>query len=56
MLHDPGGDGQRRYWSDAGLRTAYAQALTRLHSGDTDAGSTVSENTGSAAEPVRNPD
>jgi hypothetical protein len=31
LLHDPSGDGQRRYWSDAGLRTDYAQALARLH-------------------------
>jgi hypothetical protein len=33
MLRDPAGDGQRRYWSDAGLRANYAQALTRLHDG-----------------------
>jgi hypothetical protein len=33
LLRDPGGDGQRRYWSDAGLRTDYAQALARLHDG-----------------------
>src|SRR5262249_55352907 len=32
-LHDRGGDGQRRYWSDAGLRPDYAQALARLHGG-----------------------
>jgi hypothetical protein len=33
LLRDPNGDGQRRYWSDAGLRTDYAQALARLHGG-----------------------
>jgi hypothetical protein len=33
LLRDPGGDGQRRYWSDAGLRADYAQALARLHGG-----------------------
>jgi hypothetical protein len=33
LLRDPGGDGQRRYWSDAGLRTEYARALARLHGG-----------------------
>jgi hypothetical protein len=33
MLRDPAGDGQRRYWNDAGLRTDYAQALARLHDG-----------------------
>jgi hypothetical protein len=32
LLRDPNGDGQRRYWSDAGLRADYAQALARLHS------------------------
>ncbi len=31
LLHDPSGDGQRRYWADAGLRTDYAQALARVH-------------------------
>jgi hypothetical protein len=31
LLRDPSGEGQRRYWSDAGLRTGYAQALARLH-------------------------
>lgn len=31
LLRDPTGDGQRRYWSDAGLRADYAQALTRSH-------------------------
>jgi hypothetical protein len=31
LLRDPNGDGQRRYWTDAGLRTDYAQALARLH-------------------------
>jgi len=36
LLRDPGGEGQRRYWTDAGLRTDYAQALARLH-GSTDA-------------------
>ncbi len=35
LLRDPSGDGHRRYWSDAGLRTDYAQALARLH-GDTE--------------------
>jgi hypothetical protein len=35
LLHDPTGDGQRRYWSDAGLRAGYGEALTRLQ-GDTD--------------------
>jgi hypothetical protein len=34
LLHDPSGDGQRRYWNDARLRTDYAQALTRLHGGE----------------------
>jgi len=34
LLRDPSGDGQRRYWNDAGLRTDYAQALSRLHGGD----------------------
>jgi hypothetical protein len=33
LLRDPNGDGQRRYWTDAGLRTDYAQALARLHGG-----------------------
>jgi hypothetical protein len=33
LLRDPSGDGQRRYWSDAGLRTDYAQALARVHDG-----------------------
>lgn len=31
LLHDPSGDGQRRYWADAGLRTDYAHALARVH-------------------------
>ena len=31
LLRDPSGDGQRRYWTDAGLRMDYAQALARLH-------------------------
>jgi hypothetical protein len=35
LLGDPSGEGQRRYWTDAGLRTDYAQALARLH-GSTD--------------------
>ena len=35
LLRDPSGDGQRRYWTDAGLRTDYADALARLH-GDMD--------------------
>jgi hypothetical protein len=30
LLRDPNGDGQRRYWTDAGLRADYAQALARL--------------------------
>lgn len=34
LLRDPDGDGQRRYWNDAGLRTGYAQALARLHGSD----------------------
>jgi hypothetical protein len=33
LLRDPSGDGQRRYWADAGLRTDYAQALARVHGG-----------------------
>jgi hypothetical protein len=33
LLRDPSGEGQRRYWSDAGLRTDYVQALGRLHGG-----------------------
>ena len=33
LLRDPSGDGQRRYWTDAGLRTDYAGALARLHGG-----------------------
>jgi hypothetical protein len=33
LLRDPSGDGQRRYWADAALRTDYAQALARLHGG-----------------------
>lgn len=45
LLRDPDGDGQRRYWSDAGLRTDYAQALARLHSG---ASSADAENTAPA--------
>jgi len=32
LLRDPSGEGQRRYWTEAGLRTDYAQALARLHS------------------------
>jgi hypothetical protein len=51
LLRDPGGDGQRRYWSDAGLRADYAQALARLHDGGggADAESAASsENTGTA--------
>jgi hypothetical protein len=31
LLRDPNGDGQRRYWTDAGLRTDYARALARVH-------------------------
>jgi hypothetical protein len=31
LLHDPSGDGQRRYWADAGLQTDYAHALARVH-------------------------
>ncbi len=34
-LRDPNGEGQRRYWTDAGLRSDYAQALARVH-GSTD--------------------
>jgi hypothetical protein len=51
LLRDPGGDGQRRYWSDAGLRADYAQALDRLHDGrgGADAESAASsENIGAA--------
>jgi len=33
LLRDPSGDGQRRYWTDVGLRTDYADALARLHGG-----------------------
>ncbi len=33
FLRDPSGDGQRRYWSDAALRSDYAQSLARLHEG-----------------------
>jgi hypothetical protein len=33
LLRDPSGDGQRRYWADAGLRTDYAHALARAHGG-----------------------
>jgi hypothetical protein len=39
LLRDPGGDGQRRYWSDAALRTGYAEALTRVHGGEASEGS-----------------
>jgi hypothetical protein len=38
LLRDPTGEGQRRYWSDASLRTGYAQALARLHGGAESAG------------------
>jgi hypothetical protein len=31
LLRDPSGDGQRRYWADAGLRTDYVEALARVH-------------------------
>lgn len=31
LLRDPSGDGQRQYWTDAGLRADYAQALAHLH-------------------------
>lgn len=31
LLRDPSGEGQRRYWNDAGLRADYAQALARVH-------------------------
>ena len=46
LLRDPGGDGQRRYWSDAGLRADYAQALARVHDGaaGTHAESAAAEN------------
>jgi hypothetical protein len=33
LFHDPSGDGLRRYWTDAGLRTDYAQALARRQGG-----------------------
>src|SRR5262249_41595192 len=33
LFRDPSGDGQRRYWTDPGLRTDYAQVLERLHGG-----------------------
>jgi hypothetical protein len=33
LLRDPSGDGQRRYWADAELRTDYAKALGRVHGG-----------------------
>ncbi len=33
LLRDPSGDGQRRYWTDPGLRADYAQTLARLHGG-----------------------
>jgi hypothetical protein len=33
LLRDPSGDGQRHYWNDAGMRTDYAEALSRLHGG-----------------------
>jgi hypothetical protein len=33
LLRDPSGDGQRRYWTDAALRTDYAQALARVTGG-----------------------
>ena len=33
LLRDPSGDGQRRYWADAGLRTDYTHALARAHGG-----------------------
>jgi hypothetical protein len=50
LLRDPGGDGQRRYWSDAVLRADYAQALARLHdgAGGADAEGAPSENVGAA--------
>jgi hypothetical protein len=31
MLHDTSGAGQRRYWSDPGLREEYAKALAEVH-------------------------
>jgi hypothetical protein len=37
LLRDRSGAGQQRYWSDAGLRTDYAQALARLHPDSADA-------------------
>jgi hypothetical protein len=55
LLHDPSGDGQRRYWSDVGLRADYAQALARLHGGeaaadaDSAAPSVAQENIGAAS-------
>ncbi len=41
LLRDPSGEGQRRYWSDAGLRTEYVQALGRLHDAVDNAESTA---------------
>jgi hypothetical protein len=51
LLHDPSGDGQRRYWADAGLRTDYAQALARLH-GSSD--SAYAEAAASSSAPSEN--
>ena len=55
LLRDPNGDGQRRYWTDAGLRTDYAQALARVHgsgqSGDVESAAStpaMSEDVGAA--------
>jgi hypothetical protein len=49
LLHDPSGDGQRRYWNDAGLRADYAQALARLHGGTSGAdGENAAPNTPAA--------
>jgi hypothetical protein len=52
LLRDPSGEGQRRYWSDAGLRTDYVQALGRLHgdAGNAESGapSAAPENIGAA--------
>jgi hypothetical protein len=43
LLRDPNGDGHRRYWTDAELRTEYAEALARLHGGIDTVGSQNAE-------------
>jgi hypothetical protein len=43
LLRDPTGEGQRRYWSDAGLRAHYGEALARLQSGLDAAGGAASD-------------